>query len=168
MSVHSRPVNDNCHKTILVVCTGNLFRSPVAAAFIRDTLCKADLSSQVKVISAGMDARAGNNLPVRLVEHMQSTYSIDLSLQRVQSITFDLFQSASLVLVMEQQHLERLSKQYPRQSHKIRYISELSGKVYDIIDPVVHPEISLFHLTEELKTHILPNLVTLLKWLKLN
>ncbi len=162
----SDPAVESFERTILVVCTANIYRSPIVEAFIRHSLYEDKLDARINVLSAGMDARPGIKVPLELVSHILDTYALDLSRHKSQPVTTKLFQTADLVLVMEQQHLERLSKQYPRHSHKIRLMSELSGKVYDIIDPGTNPHISLIRLSSELKALIQPNLFTILKWLR--
>jgi protein-tyrosine-phosphatase len=44
---------------ILVVCTGNIFRSPLAAAYLKELLKKANFQP-VEVASAGLYAQPGD------------------------------------------------------------------------------------------------------------
>ena len=59
----SRPVR------VLMVCTGNICRSPTAEGVLRRKLAEADLSDRVEVESAGtVDYHAGSPPAVRSVE----------------------------------------------------------------------------------------------------
>ncbi len=154
-------------KNVLVVCTGNLFRSPLAAAFIQRALEQDHLRDRVLVTSAGLDATAGSKAPDSLLEVVSSKYQIDLSKHQARPITPELFQRADLVLAMEQQQIMRLAQQYPRQSRKLRLISELSGKIYNISDPAIDSDAELPKLATQLYELIQSGLITLLCWLEL-
>jgi protein-tyrosine-phosphatase len=46
-------------KTLLVLCTGNIYRSPLVAALVQQRLAAANLAGAVEVISAGIFAIDG-------------------------------------------------------------------------------------------------------------
>jgi protein-tyrosine phosphatase len=154
-------------KKVLVICTGNLYRSPVAAGFLKHTIVQDRLQDRIQVVSAGLDSLPGLAAPAAIVQLMAKRYGIDLSTHLSQSLTPELFQQADLVLVMEQSQLVRLAKQYPRQTSKLHLISELTGQIYDILDPATHPQQDLGVLAEQIHTLITVGLLTLLQWLKL-
>lgn len=158
---------DTAQKYILVSCTGNLFRSPMAAAFIQRLLDRANLKEQIIVSSAGLRALADREAPHMVTEHMLSAYDLDLSEHRTRPLTPGLFQRADLILVMEQAQLMRLAQQYPRQTCKLRLISELGGSANDIKDVGDDPSADVPFLAEQLHRLIEPNLNTLLGWLKI-
>jgi protein-tyrosine phosphatase len=93
------------YERILVVCTGNICRSPVAEYLIREALLKAGRKPEVR--SAGVGA---------LVDHpademalgIMGERGVDLSPHRAQQVTVSLCRWAELVLVMEGHHRDAL------------------------------------------------------------
>lgn len=158
---------DPVQKHILVVCTGNLFRSPMAAAFLERRLVLAVPTEQIKVSSAGLNARAGQEAPDFVIGHLKSVYHLDLSAHRCRPLTPALFQSADLILAMEQAQLMRLAQQYPRQTRKLHLISELAGRVADVRDVGLDPRADVPLLAVQLSDLIELGLDTLLFWLNI-
>jgi protein-tyrosine phosphatase len=122
---------------ILVVCTGNICRSPVAEALLRDRLRRQGLQDW-RIDSAGTWANPG--LPA-------SAYSVEVSAEKGLDIrdhashpigSADLF-SADLVLCMESGHVEALRAEFPRNAWKIHLLSEMSGPGYSVKDPYGGP-----------------------------
>jgi protein-tyrosine phosphatase len=167
MRIFEKNLTEKVEKNVLVVCTGNLFRSPIAAAFIRQSLVQDQLQDRILVTSAGLEAQPGAKTPESLTASLLSHYKIDLSAHEARPVTPDLFQKADLVLVMEQAQLMRLAQQYPRQSRKLHLISELSGKFYNIADPAPDLQTQLAPVIGELYELTQRGLVTLLRWLEL-
>jgi protein-tyrosine-phosphatase len=154
-------------KNVLVVCTGNLFRSPMAAAFIHRTLEQDALEDNIFVTSAGLEAVPGIKAPESVISTMLSEYKIDLTGHITRPVTAELFQRADLILVMEQAQAMRLAQQYPRYTRKLKLFSELVGEVYNIEDPAQNPNVQITVLAKQLDILAHQGLVTLLRWLKL-
>jgi low molecular weight protein-tyrosine phosphatase len=85
-------------RVVLVVCHGNICRSPYAARRLQSVLPVRD-HDQVTVGSAGFLA-AGHFSPARAVAAAEAL-GIDLSTHRSQQLTGELLRDADLVLVME-------------------------------------------------------------------
>jgi protein-tyrosine phosphatase len=154
-------------KTILVVCAGNICRSPIAGAFINLSLEQARLRERVTVISAGLNVKPGQAPPGFVVNEIKLAYGLDLAGHRSQPVTPDLFQRVDLVLVMEQAQLVRLAQQYPRQTRKLRMLSELSGRVFDIRDALLDENIEIGEMAGQINNLVTNNFATLLGWLNL-
>ena len=90
---------------ILVVCTGNICRSPVAEYLLRNALQHAGRTPQVA--SAGVGALVGEPAHDTALARMAER-SVDLSAHRAQQATQALCRWADLVLVMESHHREAL------------------------------------------------------------
>lgn len=91
---------------ILFVCTGNLCRSPMAAALLKRKLGPA-LQKRVRVVSAGTHALEGLPPPLR-AQSAASRFDIDLSHHSSQPITPWLIGHSDLILVMEPEHVDAI------------------------------------------------------------
>jgi protein-tyrosine phosphatase len=88
-------------KNILILCTGNICRSPMAEAVLRERLYGRD----VTVSSAGTAALVGyaaDPLALEVAEH----FGFDLSQHSARQATQPLLLAADLVLVMTRAHAE--------------------------------------------------------------
>ncbi|MFZ1985721.1 MAG: low molecular weight protein-tyrosine-phosphatase [Desulfatitalea sp.] len=93
---------------ILVVCTGNICRSPMAAGLLRHRLPPA-LRGRVTVGSAGTNALHGHQAEPHAVQTM-ARHGIDIRPHRARDLTRDLAQHADLILAMEHTHVESAQK----------------------------------------------------------
>lgn len=119
---------------ILIVCTGNLCRSPMAMALLQAKLARDEARRDWQVESAGVWATAGRPASVHAIEEMAARH-IDLSPHCAQPVTRRLVAQSDLVLVMTRNHAEALETAFPNHIHKIHLLSEMIGKQYDIQDP---------------------------------
>ncbi len=111
---------------VLVICVGNICRSPMAEGLLREALPDCRLSS------AGLGALAGHPADPIAVELMQAR-SVDITGHRARQLHGAMMAESDLVLVMElgqQRHLEQL---YPLARGKIFRVCE-SLKA-DVADP---------------------------------
>lgn len=91
---------------ILVVCTGNICRSPVGEYLLRDALIKA--GRRVDVSSAGVGALVGEPAHETAIKMMQ-VRGVDLNPHRARQADVSICRQADLVLVMESHHREALT-----------------------------------------------------------
>jgi protein-tyrosine phosphatase len=90
-------------KHILVICTGNICRSPMAEVLLRHTLEQAGHSATVR--SAGTAALA--DFPADDPAHaLMQEKGLDISTHRACQVTQEHTRQADLILVMEQHHRE--------------------------------------------------------------
>lgn len=90
-------------KHILVVCVGNICRSPMAEYFLKQSL--PDLIIQ----SAGISALVGHSADDKAILCMQRL-GIDMHTHQAQQLNGNMIKQADLVLVMsknQQQHIEQ-------------------------------------------------------------
>jgi protein-tyrosine phosphatase len=95
-------------KNILVLCTGNICRSPIAEAVLRERLG----APEVMVSSAGTSALVGypaDPLALEVSKH----FGFDLSLHSGRQATTPLLLAADLVLVMTRAHAEWVHERVP-------------------------------------------------------
>ena len=119
---------------ILIVCTGNLCRSPMAMALLQAKLARDKARHDWLVESAGIWASAGRPASVHAVKEMAER-QIDLADHSARPVTSRLLAQADLVLVMTRNHAEALETAFPNQAHKVHLLSEMIGKDYDVQDP---------------------------------
>ena len=86
---------------VLIVCTGNTCRSPLAAVALLDEL--GPDRERVEVSSAGTAARAGQSASAPTID-LASQEGFDLTAHRSRRVTPALARAADLILVMEREH----------------------------------------------------------------
>ncbi len=89
---------------ILIVCTGNICRSPMAEGLLRHLL-PPDVKDQVTVRSAGTQGLHGHQAAPLAIEAI-AQWGVDISAHRARMLTRDLVRQADLILAMEKDHLE--------------------------------------------------------------
>lgn len=121
--------------TVLFVCTGNRFRSPIAAATFQKKLNDEGMEGW-QVGSAGTWTESGlSALPSAKwgLTHL----GIDLSEHRSRPVSRALLADCDLILVMERNQKEALGIDFPEIRSRLFLLSEFSGEPwYDIPDPV--------------------------------
>ena len=124
---------------ILVVCTGNICRSPMAEGMLKQNLPKR-LAGQVAISSAGTHALHGNRAQPHAIEVMQG-YGIDINGHRARQLSGALIRSSDLVLVMEKFHLRQVKVKSILSSVRVRMLTvyDANGEPYDVPDPMGEP-----------------------------
>ena len=103
----------NSQIKVLMVCLGNICRSPTAEAVFRHHIQQAGLSGVIAVDSAGTsDWHVGERPDYRSIEHAASR-GYDLSTQRSRQIQHGDFLKFDYVLAMDQQNLRDLEAMAP-------------------------------------------------------
>ncbi|GAB3800067.1 low molecular weight phosphatase family protein [Humibacter antri] len=97
---------------ILVVCTGNVCRSPLAEQFLRSLLAGMD----VRVGSAGTEALVGRPMDDRAASYAER-FGGDPGSHRARQLTVEQIRDADLVLTAEREHRRRVVESLPRASH---------------------------------------------------
>jgi protein-tyrosine phosphatase len=121
-------------KTILIVCTANICRSPMAAALLRKRIAERGLADQVTVQSAGVFARSGQAASDYAVTVLGDR-SVPLADHHSQPVTVPLLKEASIILVMEESHRRSLFYMAPECLSKVFLLTEMAGRHEDVADP---------------------------------
>ena len=107
---------------ILIVCTGNTCRSPMAKVILEQLLKENKLDKKVLVDTAGMISLEGYPASRTAVEVCRE-YGLDLSAHLSQGITDRLVQDADLIIVMEEMHEVMLVRNDAETPKKIKLLS---------------------------------------------
>ena len=113
--------------TILVVCTGNICRSPIGERFLRQVL------PNKKIDSAGTSAlveHSADDSAIRIAEK----HGISLEGHKGQQLTSKLARQYDLILVMEKCHLEQIGRSAPEVRGKTMLFGQWLNQK-DIPDP---------------------------------
>jgi protein-tyrosine-phosphatase len=119
---------------ILLVCSGNLCRSPMAEAMLRTVIERHGDAERLRVSSAGTWCPADQPVAPLTIEVM-AAWGQDLSAQRTRVLTQPLIDDADLILVMTRDHLRDIQLRFARAEDKTYLLTEMVGKLYDIADP---------------------------------
>jgi protein-tyrosine phosphatase len=100
--------------SVLVVCTGNICRSPTGEGVLRHLAEKRGLAKRVVVRSAGMaDYHVGECPDPRAIKHAAKR-GYDLSAQRAMLVREKHFGEYDYILAMDRGHLKMLEKMAPK------------------------------------------------------
>lgn len=121
-------------RRILLVCTGNLCRSPMAAGLLRHRLKTAGLDESYEIRSAGTRGVTGR-LASAYARQVMADRGIDITRHRAREIDGKTVEQADLILVMTKAHREAILAEFPEARSRTYLLSEMIGKHYDIADP---------------------------------
>jgi protein-tyrosine-phosphatase len=120
---------------VLVVCSGNTCRSPLAAAMLAARVAREPALASVTVSSAGTSA--WNGAPVSEGSFLVGLErGIDLSRHRARQLTAEEVRQADLVLAMTDGHLRRVGELGGAgKAHTFRGFAEQHERAADVPDP---------------------------------
>lgn len=138
------------NKTILLVCTGNSCRSPMAAGFLREMLKE---KKEIRIDSRGTIFSSFSGPTPQAIKIMKE-YGIDISSHKTKSLSKDLIDEADLILVMEKKHKERVREINPEAEKKTFLLKEFAGEKesLEIRDPIGLSDEIYKMVAEEIKS----------------
>ncbi len=121
--------------SILFVCTGNQFRSPIAAEVFREQLARDGRVTQWDVNSAG--TWTSNGLPaLRDAMQLARSFGVNIEGHLTRALDKVLLEEADVILVMEAGHKESIRAEFPFARNKVHMLSQVvEGISFDIPDP---------------------------------
>jgi protein-tyrosine-phosphatase len=136
-------------KHIVVVCRGNIARSPFAEAIIKQELAKYKRADEYEVVSRGTQGTAIDPVPVKFpnITYYEQLYKdakptldkfgVDLSAHISKPIDGAIVEEADIILALDNKTKTALVKLFRGQTAKIHLLYELVGQSQDIKDPEV-------------------------------
>ena len=118
-------------KNILVICIGNICRSPMAEGLLKNALADSNKDDCI-VTSAGLGALVGQPPDTKACQLMLEK-GIDISGYRACQINKEMIRKADLILVMELSHKTAIEMSEPSAKGKVFRLGEWGG--FDISDP---------------------------------
>ncbi|MFB9217290.1 arsenate reductase/protein-tyrosine-phosphatase family protein [Vibrio sinaloensis] len=116
--------------SILVVCVGNICRSPTGAALLESKLPHIRIASAgVATEKSGLQGKPAD----MLAQQVALDFGLDLSNHRAQQLDQNLAQQFDLILVMEPEHINLVAEICPEARHKTLLFGQWGEG--SIIDP---------------------------------
>lgn len=124
---------------ILMVCTGNTCRSPMAEGILKDILNKSDIDSEnIQVVSAGITAQNGLPASEKAVNILEDV-GIDISEHESRQLSIALVKEADIILAMTKNHKHIITTMIPEAKSKTFTLKEFAmGNLdyEDILDEI--------------------------------
>lgn len=120
---------------ILIVCTANQCRSPIAAALLQQQLTQQPSSNDWVVESAGTWAAKARPAHAQMCV-VGAEIGVDLSQHRSRNVEDLQLTDYRLILTMEQSHKEALQVEFPAVRSTVYQLTEMVGLHYDVADPI--------------------------------
>jgi L-malate glycosyltransferase len=143
---------------ILIVCQGNIIRSPFAARLVAQALHS---EGRVSVISAGLSAVAGRP-PHPTAAQIAMTHSVDLSGHAASPLGADAVQASDVIFVMDIAQLVAMHERFPHATGRTFLLTSLAFDApLEIADPVDGDESRFQVCFEHISTAVRPIVHTL-------
>jgi len=137
--------------SVLFVCTGNVCRSPAAAAIFNHLLRRRRMTRGWHVGSAGTWARPGARLHPH-VERALWELGVGPVRHRARPISPRLMAQADVILGVTHHHVEALRAEFPLHAERVHLFSAMAGHAFDIPDPVALTLEEVRHIVAEIES----------------
>lgn len=126
---------------LLVICLGNICRSPMAEVLLKKALPNKTISS------AGLTGITEGWMADPSSIRVMNDHHMDLSLHRAKPLTADLLKDVDLVLTMELEQIKTIETRFPETKGKVMRLGHYLN--CDIPDPFNH-SLEVFYKTYDL------------------
>jgi protein-tyrosine phosphatase len=109
--------------TILLVCTGNICRSPMAEGFLRRMLADRGIQG-IRVESSGVAGWEGSTPTPEAVEALAG-YGLDISTHRARRLTRPMVEWADAIVTMAAEHRDAVVRLVPQLASRVFTLKEL-------------------------------------------
>ncbi|MFQ5582170.1 MAG: hypothetical protein ACE5F3_06045 [Mariprofundaceae bacterium] len=135
---------------ILMICAGNLCRSPFAEAYMRSRL--EDAGMEAECFSRGLITMPGRTVP-EIARKMGKEFNVDLTTHISQPLLGPDIDRADIILVMEPSHRQRILSLRPAHIGKVFLLSQPSHG-QPIRDPIGQDEACFRAVYAEIAEHV--------------
>ena len=124
---------------VLMVCTGNICRSPMAEGMLKHGLPNT-LVSKISVTSAGTHALHGNRAQPFAVQTMQQR-GVDITTHRARLLGPSLIRASDLIVVMEPLHARLIRRAVMNVGSKVQLLTfyDPATDLREVPDPIGAP-----------------------------
>ena len=122
-------------KNILIVCIGNICRSPIAEALFIERF-KQDGPPNMTVSSAGLGALVDRPADA-VAQELMLEKGIDISAHRARQVSSDILFGSDLVLTMSSEMQKQIEINYPGTCGRVHRLGKWAG--CDVPDPFQRP-----------------------------
>ena len=112
--------------SVLMICTGNICRSPMAEGVLRQLAQDAGLAEFIQVDSAGTTDYHQGEAPDRRAQAASIRRGVDISAQQARQVRTDDIERFDYIMAMDQSHMQYLKR--------LSRHSELASKLYLFAD----------------------------------
>lgn len=123
-------------KNILIICIGNICRSPIAEALFADRFKQASLDTSIS--SAGLAALVAKPADAMGQELMMER-GLDISSHRARQMSSDILFASDLILTMTTDQQKQVELNYPSMCGRVHRLGKWGG--YDVPDPFQRPKL---------------------------
>jgi len=116
---------------VLLVCSANICRSPVAAALLRAHLGHAGLARRIATSSAGTSVGSPGAPADPRMQELARHRAVRLSRHRAREVSDAVMASSDIVYVMEDVHLDAVVQRWPDRAADCRLLDAQGGGIAD-------------------------------------
>lgn len=120
---------------VLIICIGNICRSPIAEALL--AVAVQETHPEVVVSSAGLGALVGRPADP-MSQELMNARGLDISKHRARQISPEIVFNSDLILTMSHEQTKQLEKQFPGACGRVHRLGKFGE--YDIADPFKRPK----------------------------
>lgn len=120
---------------ILVICVGNICRSPICEGLFNERLKNID--PDIRVSSAGLSALVGRPAD-KLAQELMLEKNIDISAHRARQINSEILLESDIIFTMTNGQQTHLEGKIPHLKGRLHRLGEIEG--YDVPDPYKRPK----------------------------
>ena len=113
--------------SILIVCVGNICRSPIGERLLKELLPHKDISS------AGISALVGNSADAKAI-NVANAHGLSLNGHVARQLTTEMCRKSSLILVMERKHIDAVCQFSPEARGKTMLYGHWNDRK-EVVDP---------------------------------
>ena len=122
-------------KAVLLVCTENICRSPMAEGILRAELARRELNSRIKVASAGTRVGQPGSRPDKRARRVCQEVGVDIGRCRARQVVAADFAAYDFILALDAPNHDWLLENAAEQHrHKVLLVGDLAGGG-EVLDP---------------------------------